>query len=91
METIVAAAVTINASAFSALTVSASPSARHHNIIHSLYDYGIKVGPEQQGFITSTGRFVSREEALDIVFTSGQKYIEHDSNHPTQLFSEDLW
>lgn len=66
--------------------VSAPPPARHHN----LFALCSRV-PDESGFLTSTGRFVGRIEALDIAKAAGQPLIEHGSRHATRLFSEDLW
>lgn len=46
----------------------------------------ISKNPFDQGFYTSYGRFVSREEAAKIAFECGQ--IEQETN---RLFSEDLY
>lgn len=42
-----------------------------------------------QGFVTSSGRFVDREEAAKIALESGQ--IEELKYSKTKLFSEDLY
>jgi hypothetical protein len=48
---------------------------------------GLKLmNTEEQGFLTNTDRFVSREEAAKIAFESGQITEE-----TTRLFSEDLY
>lgn len=74
------------------MTVSAPPPARHHTLLHPLVELGIrKVHPDDQGFLTSTGRFVGREEALKIALASGQPMIDHPARHQRLLFSEDLW
>ncbi len=74
------------------LIVSAPPPARHGTLMHPMFDLRGRVTvPEDQGFLTSTGRFVGREEALLITIAAGQQLIDHPSRHPTQLFSEDLW
>jgi len=73
------------------LTVTAPPPARHHTLMHPMSDHGIRVPPERQGFLTSSGRFVGREEALNIAKLAGQPMIDHSSRHDTLLFSEDLW
>lgn len=44
----------------------------------------------QQGFVTSTGRFVDRAEAYKIAQAADQ-IIMHGSSVPGTLFSEDLW
>jgi hypothetical protein len=74
------------------IIVTAPPPARHHTLLHPLSDiYQRRIAPEDQGFITSTARFVGREEALEIVRAAGQPMIDHPSRHARQLFSEDLW
>lgn len=42
-----------------------------------------------QGFLTSTGRYVTREEAMVIARCQGQ--LIDDPPVPHMLFSEDLW
>lgn len=73
--------------------VSAPPPARHHSLIHPMSTMigRWSKGPEDQGFLTSTGRYVGREEGLQIALASGQPMIDHPSRHATLLFSEDLW
>lgn len=76
------------------LTISAPPPARHGTILHGFnaLDTMVAFGtPADQGFLTSAGRYVGREEALQIAVASGQPMIDHPSRHATQLFSEDLW
>lgn len=43
---------------------------------------------KDQGFFTSLGRFVSREEAFDIAKASGQIQTDQESG---KLYSEDLY
>lgn len=78
---------------------------RHHNIIgmlpecpdYNAKDKGSPVNFRQptadyeveQGFLTSTGRFVSREEALQLAIAAGQ--IDYGHYSDTMLFSEDLY
>ena|ERR1700740_554402 len=104
MEIIVAAAIRIpvdlewtekvwnNERLYPDSLIITSPSpARHHTLLHPMFS---KIGQpkfEDQGFLTSTGRYVEREEALQIALTSGQPMIDHPSRHPKWLFSEDLW
>lgn len=85
-ETIVAAALRING-----MTVSDIPPARHHTLLWAVsgINDNLRIGSEQQGFITSTGRFVDRQEALEIALAA--KQIERPKYQPHQLFSEDLW
>lgn len=62
---------------------------RHHNIIYDLYtEFQTQITGEIQGFVTSTNRFVTRQEALEIAIASGQV------TKPIcgwGLFSEDLY
>ena len=59
---------------------------RRHNDILARFDKA-NLDVMKQGFYTSYGRFVSREEALQIAKDAGQ-IQETDSN---RLFSEDLY
>lgn len=68
--------------------VSAPPPARHHNLFIAYDRLG---APDESGFLTSTGRFVGREEALQIAVAAGQPLIDHPSRSSKLLFSEDLW
>lgn len=64
--------------------------ARHHDIIQILYKvYEDTIIPETEGFMTSTGRYVLREEALLIAKNANQLLPSHE--HPTELFSESVW
>lgn len=72
------------------LTISALPPARHAQLLHPTD--GQNVGPDDQGFLTSRGRYVGRAEALRIANDCGQKQIDHPAkNAGGHLFSEDLW
>lgn len=74
------------------LVITAPPPARHHHLLAPMHYYGARaVEFDDQGFITSTGRYVDRVEALQIALSSGQPMIDHSSRHGTWLFSEDLW
>ncbi len=65
---------------------------RHHHCVHKAYieNYHKQVIATSQGFITNTGRYVERKEALVIAKTAKQlqPFTYH---HPTELFSESLW
>ena len=67
--------------------------AHHHDIIHHIvttYPDIKRVGAGyEQGFVTETGRFVGREEALTIANAAGQIKEKHGSLD--ELFSEDVW
>lgn len=71
------------------ITVSAPAPFRHFHLLHPLAIAGIEISPDDQGFITSVGRYVGREEALDIVLKSGQPMTGEP--RAGMLFSEDVW
>jgi hypothetical protein len=48
------------------------------------------VGEYEQGFLTSTNRFVGREEALEIAIRENQ-VKDHNEIRGNRLFSEDLY
>lgn len=74
------------------LIITSPPPARHHTLLHPTFGIlGHGTGPEDQGFLTSAGRYVDREEALKIALASGQPMIDHPSRSDRWLFSEDLW
>lgn len=60
---------------------------RRHNDIMSRFDKTC-LDTTKQGFYTSWGRFVSREEALQIAKSAGQV---SETISETKLFSEDLY
>lgn len=60
---------------------------RHHDVIR---DIGGINGNDQQGFLTSSGRFVRREEALKIALAANQ-VLDPSNIRAGQLFSEDVW
>ncbi len=85
METIERAAIRYKKVAY-----SVPRPGRHHDVIHLLSKSG--VGPDQmhdQGFVTSTGRFVDRIEGLAIATAANQ--IKEKTFPTTELFSEDIW
>lgn len=74
------------------LIVSAPPPARHHSLMHPMFNLtGKRTATHDQGFITSTGRYVSREEAHAIAVASRQPLIDHHSRIGGVLYSEDIW
>lgn len=95
MEKIVAAAIR-----YQGLVCVVERPGRHHDVFHQLRDLGWHQGihVHQQGFITSTGRFVDREAARQIAEKADQiiKSDKDDAGIPikrehSQLFSEDVW
>lgn len=59
--------------------------ARHHTILHML-NQTIGLSEHDQGFLTSLGRYVDRQEAAGLARAAGQTVSQRQ-----QLFSEDLW
>lgn len=91
-ERIVAAAVRIERDGS---TYALPPPARHGECIrlaNSIYekdDPDFLVMPDEQGFVTSHGRFVGRREARVIATLADQ--TSHRDYKMADLFSEDLW
>jgi acetyl/propionyl-CoA carboxylase alpha subunit len=71
------------------MTVSLPPPARHHDVLRALREAGVDADhPDQQGFLTSEGKFASRFQARAIAKKAGQ--ILKSTSLP-DLYSEDLW
>lgn len=66
---------------------------RHHDAIHKAHeetsDTGIASRPEDQGFLTANGAYLTREEAAQVVEQTGQPLREPIRGGT--LFSENLW
>lgn len=66
---------------------------RHHDIYQRFYNE-LSTKPNDQGFYTSQGRFVTRKEGMKIAYECGQvdkeKAIREDGTF-NELFSEDLY
>lgn len=84
-ETIVAAAIKVRD-----VVCMVERPGRHHSVFYHMARAGFedRIGPEQQGFVTSMGRFVGRAKAREIAKAAGQMIASH-SDH--ELFSEDVW
>ena len=68
------------------------PPYRHHDLIWRIKQLGLKdPGPHAQGFVTSWGRWVSREDACLIAKAVQQVSSPKRCDPQNQLFSEDLW
>lgn len=86
-ETIVAAANNING-----LILTLPKPAGHGEVMSLTHDtFGEQVGLETQGFLTSTGRFVTRIEAKKIAYRAKQPILRKATELTHELFSEDLW
>ena len=68
------------------------PPARHHDIINLRYKTTGLRGSGLQGFIDSTGQFLTREEAM-IVAKEANQLIPRKTRSESEdtLYSEDLW
>jgi hypothetical protein len=64
---------------------------RHHHVMALCFELNGKQTAEvkKQGFITSYGRYVDREEALDLAKLNGQ--FSQEDIHKAKLYSEDVW
>lgn len=66
--------------------------ARHGDVLRRLHKYGGNdPGPDGQGFLTNTGRFVSRKEGYTIAKAAGQIIHKSGNLHDGVLYSEDMW
>lgn len=90
VERIVAAAIRRLEMDRAWMTYTQPSPARHHHILHSMppdaNGYTLDV---EQGFLTSTGRYVGRREAMGIAVAAGQ--VSPSKVRSPSLFSEDLW
>lgn len=68
---------------------------RHDGAMEYAIQMGLTLVPyeqNQQGFVTSRGRYVDRVEAAALQKAAGIKSVDHENrvDFPTELFSEDL-
>ena len=66
---------------------------RHNNVIRKIAEEngaGVK-GPDIQGFVDSTGRFLNRRDAYKVAFYNGQLNRRPGGYQGSELYSEDLW
>lgn len=73
--------------------ISLPRPARHHDIIQHMTKEGFTpeaIARSEQGFSTDTLRFVRRSPALWIAKKAGQLF-RGEPQHPSRLFSEDVW
>lgn len=70
---------------------AAEQPGRHHHVISLAYEYGDgeRTGPDDQGFVTSFGRYVNRQQAWEVAKAAGQ--IKRTSGADGDLYSEDVW
>lgn len=80
--------VSVAISAFGVITSLPAP-ARHADVLRKLHDFNpILLGPDTQGFLTNTGRYVNRRDGAAIALEAGQL---ETLISPPELYSEDLW
>lgn len=86
-ERIVAAAIKLGS-----VTLTMPPPARHGAIFRAFGEAVREPFPEfgEQGFITTSGRFVGRTEAYRIAGRAEQ-FLPGSVQRGDELFSEDLW
>lgn len=73
------------------LPVMLPAPARHHDVVQAMRDANMTretIANSEQGFITSDGRFVSREEAFAIAVVACQL---KECSVEGVLYSEDVW
>lgn len=81
---IVAVAIRVNG-----LILSKPAPARHCHILNAMPKRMARASlPSDQGFLSNTGIFLGREDALNVARAAGQLKKE---THHKELFSEDLW
>lgn len=85
-ERIVRAAIKIGAAVY-----SVPPPGRHGDVFALDYAATREAQPDDQGFLTSTGRFVGRVGALEIAKAAKQIIHQSSGPNPRELFSEDVW
>lgn len=70
------------------------PCHRHADAYEILHMFGYKQATYEvicEGFITDSGMFLDRYEAAEYAYDHGQLVDDPETEHITQLFSEDLW
>jgi hypothetical protein len=72
---------------------------RHHHVIHGLrdqFEYANRTDAsyekEVQGFLTDSGEFLNRLDAMQHALAAGQKLTRREGGYDgLELYSEDLW
>ncbi len=89
IERVVAAAIQ-----YDGLVFSMAPPARHAHVLWSMQRLNLLVKVDrvrEEGFTTSLGRYVNREEGCQIARAAGQLKHRTKTGPDHALFSEDLW
>lgn len=74
-----------------ALIALPRPSRHHHLFALAAFMAAGDFNDARQGFMTSTGRYVGREEAKEIVKAAGQDFKVGLARTDPKLYSEDVW
>jgi hypothetical protein len=64
---------------------------RHHNIVHMMSKLAVPPHDSEQGFVTTHGRFVSREIGWKVAKEAGQLLKRAPTGNEGVLYSEDMW
>jgi hypothetical protein len=83
-ESIIAAAYRVGE-----IVYSTPRPGRHRQALDAAIALGVDPNVGDQGFVTSTGRFVTRWQAARIAFIAGQ--TTRAPRLSTELYSEDVW
>lgn len=88
MEKIVGVAVVYNGTLYSL----PAPN-RHHNVFRVINNVAGGCGFTNEGFITTSGVFLNRKEAMQLAKENGQLNRRQGSQYyqGPELYSEDLW
>lgn len=83
--------ISVAAISFEGVVYALPRPGRHHNIFRLMKALGVPPprGKEEQGFLTSEGRFVDREEGKLIAVAQGQ--LIPRASKTSNLFSECVW
>lgn len=64
---------------------------RHHHLYALAAFLGMQPDEHDTGFTTSTGRYVTREQAQLLCIESGQTWRRSGNQSDPKLYSEDVW
>lgn len=74
---------------YKGVTISLPQPTRHNDVLRWLYaETGAVLGPNDQGFLTNYGIYVTRGQAYMIALANGQLKAPKET---AELFTEDLW
>ena len=64
---------------------------RHHDVIRYIFYRGVQPLVQDQGFMDTNGKFLTRKQAMLLAKLTGQFKRGPDGYQGPELFSEDLW